>query len=752
MTSKRTNRNKNNGSRARNNGAEGNGPHGGNAKANGAESDPPGLADDSTGLGEDIYKEDAKYDSDSRDGDLIADANEAFREAVEAENENRERALSDLRFARLGQQWPADIVKQRQEEGRPMLTVNRLPAFIRQVVNDARQNKPTTKTRPVDSQGDIETAEIYNGIIRHIEYTSSADIAYDTAIDSAVSCGWGYWRIGLDHSHDDTFDLELKIEAVPDPFTIYGDPWATSADGSDWMSAFVVERMSHKKFERLYPGAEKVNWSSDGGDAIWLGSDWVQVAEWWVREEIMREIVELSDGTVVAADRLGTDDALMVDLETRGVTPVEGRRRTVPSYRVKQCIVSDSEVLEQRDWPGKSIPIIPVYGDEVNEEGKRHFRSLIHDAIDPQRQFNYWRTAATELLALAPKAPFIGPKKAFAADPEAWATANIRSHPYLAYDGQVAPQRQQLDSSALGAIQQAMAASDDMKAVTGLFDAALGAPGNETSGRAIIARQREGDTSTFHFIDNLTRSIRQSGRILIDLIPHVWPDERIVRLMGTDGNVTEQKVNAPVPVIGANGRPVMEPDPKELPQPGKPPKLRPKTRTFSLTQGRYDLTATAGPSYTTKREEAAGQMIELLRAIPQSAPLIGDIIARNLDWPGADEIADRLKSMLPAQAQGGMPPQIKKTVADGAKLIAALQVENQKLKERQGADAAKLAIDKFEAETKRLETLAKLANTPGAAQAMAAAASANGAAPPAGGAGAPGSLPPGTVPLRPGAG
>ena len=185
----------------------------------------------------------------------------------------------------------------------------------------------------------------------------------------------------------------------------------------------------------------------------------------------------------------------------------------------------------------------------IVEEGKRHYRSLIHDAIDPQRQFNYWRTAATELLALAPRVPFIGPTKAFTAAPDKWATANTQPHQYLEYAGDKAPQREQMDATAMGAIQQAMAAQDDMKGVMGLFDAALGQRSNETSGKAIMARQREGDTATFHFIDN-TRSIRHSGRILIDLIPHVWPDERIVRLMGEDGTASEQKVNGPVPVIG----------------------------------------------------------------------------------------------------------------------------------------------------------------------------------------------------------
>lgn len=648
------------------------------------------------------------------DEKILSDAKEAFTIAVEAESENRDQALADLRFARLGQQWPSYIVKQRQEEGRPMLTVNKLPAYIRQVVNDARQNKPSISVRPVDSRGDVETAQVISGIVRHIEYNSSADVAYDTAIECAVSSGWGYWRIGMEYAHNDTFEMDLTIDRIADQFTVYGDPWATSADGSDWMSAFVVERMSKDKFKQRYPDAEVSNWEGEV-DANWIGEDWVQVAEWWVREEIEREIIELSDGTVVDVERLNDED-FIEELMMSGATPVEGRSRKVPGYKVKQCILTDNEVLSKRDWPGKYIPIVPVYGDEVNEEGKRHFRSLIHDAIDPQRQFNYWRTAATELLALAPRVPYIGPKKAFTADPEAWATANTRSHSYLPYEGQQPPQRQPMDSSAVGAITQAMNAADDIKSVTGLYDASLGARSNETSGRAIMARQREGDTSTFHFIDNLTRSIRQSGRILIDLIPHVWSDERIVRLMGEDGTVTEQKVNGPVPVMDKNGRPEMEPDPAQLPIPGAPPPMRPKTRIFSLTQGKYDLTATAGPSYTTKRQESAEQMMELIRVMPQAAPLISDLLVKNLDWPGADEIADRLKAMLPAQVEGeGIPPELQEAMKQMEQALKQLQSENEQLKADRQADAAKIAvdakkadIDAYSAETKRLETLGKI--------------------------------------------
>src|SRR3990167_366505 len=340
--------------------------------------------------------------------DILTEAKAAFREAQDAESNNREAALEDLRFARLGQQWPEEIAKQRALEGRPMLTINKLIIHIRQVVNDARQNKPSIRTRPVDSKADVETAEIINGIIRHIEYNSSADIAYDTGIEAAVGMGFGYWRIGLEYARDDTFDMDLTVIPVPDPMAVYGDPYAVSADGSDWMSAFVIERMKKSRFEQKYGEASTLDWAEyEASGPDWFADNLVTVAEWWVREEATKTIIRLPDGTVV-------DEARLPELLAQGVViPPDAKTRIVPTFKVKQCILTGAEVLERREWPGKYIPIVPVYVDVVNEEGTRHFRSLIRDAKDAQRMFNYWRTASTEMVSRGPKTPFIGPKGAF---------------------------------------------------------------------------------------------------------------------------------------------------------------------------------------------------------------------------------------------------------------------------------------------------------------------------------------------------
>lgn len=624
--------------------------------------------------------------------DILKDAREAFDLACEHEAENRREALDDIRFARLGEQWPDKVRKDRELDGRPCLTINRLPAFIRQVVNDARQNKPSIVCHPVDDAADPETAEIFNGLIRNIEQSSDAEVAYDTALDFAVTGGFGYFRINTRYSTDDSFDQDLVIERVANPFSIYGDPHATAADSSDWNSAFVVDTLPKAAFAARWKGAEAVDWTSDGYAGLrgpWLDGDQVMVAEHWRREAVTRTILALSDGQVVEE---GVYRAQKAMFDALGVSVV-GRPRHVASHKVTQRIMTGAEVLETVDWAGRYIPIVPVYGEELHVDGKRRLRSLVRDAKDPQRMFNYWRTTSTELVALSPKAPFIGRKGAFESDAAKWATANVQTHAYIEYDGPEPPQRQPFVGPPAGALQEAAHASDDMKSIMGLYEASLGARSNETSGRAIMARQREGDVSTFHYIDNLSRAIRHAGRILIDLIPKVYSAPRVVRVLGPGGEASLAPVNQRFEVQAAEAA----------------DRGRKIEKIYDLSVGKYDLTVRSGPSFTSRREEAATQMIELIRAYPQAAPLIGDLLAKNLDWPGADEIARRLSATLP-DAVKQASPEIEAAKAQVAKLAQALQAAGARigaLEQEHEHEARRLEIAAFEAETRRMQVVAR---------------------------------------------
>jgi hypothetical protein len=632
--------------------------------------------------------------------DILTEAKDAFRRVSDFEDENRREALDDIRFSRLGEQWPEKIVKQREIEYRPCLTINKMPAFIRQVVNDSRQNKPAIKIHPVDSGADVQTADVMNGLIRNIEYTSNADVAYDTAIEASVSGGFGYWRIGLDYAYDDSFDLDLCIKRVSNQFSVYGDPDSTEADSSDWNSAFIVDRLSREEFARKYKGKKNID---DGEMAVdfesdawsesndWLDDKTVVIGEWWKREEIEKKIMLLSDGRIVDEQLIKNDPITMMLIE-QNVIQIQNTR-SAKSHKVTQYIMTGADVIKTNEWLGCYIPIVPVYGDEIIVEGKRYFRSLIHSAKDAQRMFNYWRTTSTELVALAPKAPWIGRKGTFDSDSSNWATSNTKSHPYLEYDTE-APQRIPLDSGpAAGALQEALNSSDDMKAIMGIYDASLGARSNETSGKAIMARQREGDVATFHFIDNLSRAIRHTGRILIDMIPKVYTQERIIRVIGEDGSQRAVTINAqePKPQLDQNGQPVTN------------AQGEPMQGVYSLTSGKYDLTVTTGPSFTTKREEAAFQMTEFIRSFPESAPVIGDIVAKNLDWPGSEEIAERLKAINPALKQQQIPPELQQMIQQGQEAIKELTAKVQALE-------ADKSIDEFNAQTDRIKVMGDLQN------------------------------------------
>lgn len=615
-------------------------------------------------------------DDSSDDDAIIKKARKDFQACQDAEDDNRRTALEDIEFARAGKQWPDDIRTTREREGRPCLTINKLPTFIRQVVNDARQNKPSIKVHPADSKADPETAEVINGLIRNIEYTSNADVAYDTATECAVSGGFGYIRIGLDYAFDDSFEMDITINRVNNPFSVYGDPYSTAADSSDWNLAFVVDRMSEEAFEAEYGDAMKVDWDdaswNDAGET-WRSGKEVMVAEYWTREKVEKTVVLMSDGSTLDKEDLASED-VQLKIETGMLSVV--RERVVQSHKVMQRIMTGVEVLKTTEWPGRYIPIVPVYGDEFDVEGKRYFRSLIYSAKDAQRQVNYWRSTSTELVALAPKVPWIGPVGSFDTDQDRWNTANTKSHAYLEYDDKgMPPQRIPLDSGvAAGALQEALNASDDMKSIIGLYDASLGARSNETSGKAIQARQREGDVSTFHFIDNMARAIRHAGRVIIDLIPKVYDGPRIVRVMGEDGTDKRQAVNQPGPVLDKKGNEVTGPD-------GVP-----MVAIRDLTAGKYDLTVTTGPSFTTRRQEAAQEMVEMIRAVPDMAATVMPQLVKNLDWPGADDLADEIEK----QKEGKLPPEAQKAMEDMKQQIAKLTEENQKLKTDQSVDMAKV--------------------------------------------------------------
>lgn len=644
---------------------------------------------------------------------LFEEAMDVYDTSMAADAINRENQREDIRFIKMREQWPEAVRMGREEQGRPCLTIDQLGPVVRQVVNDCRLNKPEIKVRPVDSHGDPKTAEIIGGLIKNIEYTSNADVAYDTAVDYAVASSRGYMRVVSDYATDDTFEKDLIIKPVSDPMTIVPDVYSTAADSSDWNYAFVLERVTRAEYRKRFKGKEVCDWdtlSSLAND--WFGDECAMIAEYWKREEVPAWVAMLSTGEPQKFDK-EPEVGFVVEEGTPLIDPMTGQPAVDPmtgevswqeepvtvmavretkTYKVQQHILSGKEVLETNDWPGQYIPIIPVYGEDFFYEGRRYFVSLVRPAMDAQRMKNYWRSTSTELVALAPRAPWVGFEEAFQGEDAAkWATANSENHAFLSVprDAQQLPQRQSSPTIPAGALQEAANATDDIKTITGVYDASLGARSNETSGRAIMARQREGDVSTFNFIDNLSRGIRHLGRVITDLIPAFYSVDRMIRIINPDGQPETVKITTPEQMQEYQAKVAQSVEQME--------------QVYALGVGKYDVAVESGPSFTTQRQEANEFFVNLIQAVPQYADMIAPFALRTFDAPGVTElvkqIEERMQQTQEQQSQGEQP-----TPADQIKMQEA-QMKAQQAQADNAIKQQELEVKAFEAETDRIRAM-----------------------------------------------
>lgn len=603
---------------------------------------------------------------------LLTLAKKRFKQADEAESTNRARSLEDERFVNLDDQWTAEELTERT--GRPCIVINKCNTNNKQIKNDARQNKPRIKVRPADSKADPKVAEIFNGIIRSIENASDADAAYDNGIDNAVDGGWGYWRVVTEYCDDDVFEQDIRIKRIVNRFSVYMDPNAREADRSDAKWCFITEVISQDEFKEQFPDIDVTDWEQGQGEsnAGWIDKQTVRIAEYYYLEPINRTLWQIVTKTEQGEsyDTIDAEGQELIpedDLLSLGITDgkkylmLEGdipalvqAERTVKTNKVMWCKITGNKVIEGPiEQAGRYIPVVTCTGDEVWIEGEPVRKSAHYHAKGAQKLYNWARSNAVETLALSPKQPFIGTEAMFEGYEGEWdrAATTPKMRLMANFDNGQLPQRQPISISDNGALQEAMQAADDIKATTGIYDAALGKQSNETSGRAIIARQRESDTSTFHFPDNQARAIRFTGRILVDLIPKIYDTQRVVRLLNQDGSEGWAEVNKRVP----------------------DPTAKDGYKTITdLSVGKYDVTCDVGPGYMTKRLEAADGMVQFLSAAPATAPVLLPRIAKNADWPEADEIAEELAQIMNPQAQQPDP-------AIAQQQQAQMQAEQQKM-------------------------------------------------------------------------
>ena len=667
------------------------------------------------------------------DAEVLREAKARFERCVAWESQARQRAKFDHKFAngdaQNGWQWDTATINERGN--RPSLTHNKVRQHNLQVINDARQNKAQVKITPTGGQATYEAAQVFADIIRRIEYQSKATDAYSTATYHQVTSGIGYVTVDLDYADAGSFDQEIYIRRVQDPNSIYMDPDAKEYDKGDMKYAFVFEDIPRLEWEAEHgphaaPPASPLDYQADS----WTTKDHVRIALYWRRVEEDDRLHMLHDGRVLRESELD-------DVQMEMVKPLIRQSRASTEHSVEWYRIEGERIVERGDWLGKYIPVIPCIGEETVIDGVLDRKGHTRAQIDAQRIYNYWASSAVEQVALQSKTPYVGPSVAFEGFEHEWASANTKNKAFLAYnakddDGQPIPppQRQDPPTMAQAYIQGLQIARQDLLDVTGQYQAELGMPSNERSGVAIQQRQRQGDNATYHYIDNNAKMIRQVGRVLLDLIPKVYDTTRVIKIMAVDGKESDVLLThncsvchmqvAPDQPMGPTGP---QPLSRQAAEMMRNDPTRPDPRIiFNPSIGTYDVEADVGPSYGTQRQEAANAFGQIMANNPAAFTIVGDLWAKNSDFPQADELAERLKQGLPPQYRPGPDPQVmqlqqalqqqgqtaQQLLKQADAEVAHLKAVNVLLKEAQKDKSAENIIDNYKAETERLKAVGQI--------------------------------------------
>lgn len=698
---------------------------------------PEDLEDNSTEVDPLATDRVGKRESDK----ILKKASEEFSRCVSWEAASRRRFIDDMRFAEgdsdNGYQWPDQIRRDRDTNQKPCLTINKTRQHCLMVINDAKQNKPAIRVRAVGNTATFESAQVCEGIIRYIEYHSNAQTAYDVATETQVKGGIGYWRVCTDYVDERSFDQDIYIRPINNPLSVYLDPDIQQRDGSDARFAFLFDEIPQEQFERENPGIKL----EDGvaGSAVlglsstevrhWLKPDHVMVVEYFCVKEIPDTLISYMDketqqrATMLKSELVvdGENGTLLVDMllnDPMTITRPTSRREVWWYYIV------GNRVHKKLRWPGTYIPIVRLIGEETVLDGELDRKGHVRAMKDPQRIYNYWSSSAVEHVALQTKTPYVGPMAAFENLYGYWANANQQNLSFLPYNhvddnGNPIPAPARIDPPAMAQayIQGLQIASEELMSVSGQYQSQLGQQGNEVSGKAINERQRQSDTSTYHYVDNLAIAITFTGKIVLDLIPKIYDTPRVVRILGEDGEDEQVQIDPQAQQA------LQQNQGEQRDRMDRAKRLDVITKTLNPNLGKYVVHADVGPAYSTKRQEAFNAFTQIISQRPELTMLIGDILLKAGDFPMASEAAERLKRMVPAQALGEAPSQeiqqLQATVQNlQGSLASALQALANKAQETKQAEE-KNQIDLYKAQTDRMEALAAALDPQAIAQAVA---------------------------------
>ena len=631
---------------------------------------------------------------------FFVQAQSRFKLAEEAEAETRKQSLDDLKF-RVGDQWDANVKSDRELQSKPCLTINRLQEFVRQVVNEYRQQRPAGKIDPVGDGASVDEAQIMQGLIRHIEYSSDAEIAYDTAFEQMVTCGFAWMRLFTYYVDDDSGDQEIGIARIQNPFSVLTDPYAIKPCREDMRWGFVFEDLDKEVYKARYPDSDLASmsdWTALGDmQPGWVSKDSCRVAEYWYVEDEARNLTT-KDGQEPTPKATGTEISSV------------GKKRKKRTIRCD--IINGIETLEPGTWSGNNIGLIPMFGDDLMVDGKRYNAGIIRNAKDAQRAYNFHLSSATEMEQLMNKSTYIAAEGQLEGHETKWQTANRQNHAYLYYKAKIAgvtdtlppPQRDTAEPPIQAIVELLKISDSDLRSTTGIQNPSLGVDEGDRSGDAIRRMQKQGQLSTLNFSDNAVRSIRCIIRYCLDLIPEVYDSARIIRIVKPDKTVE--------PVIVHNGNPD---DAQTMADQENIKKI------LDVGKGRYDVRVDVGPSYETKRQENVMAIGEVIQADPALMPILGDIYFANMDWEGAQEAARRMKIGLPPQYHedpGGPEAQLSQARQQLQQMAQQHNILTQHVNEltqvinsKQVETKGKVEIEKFKVTSDQVIALAKIQAT-----------------------------------------
>lgn len=611
---------------------------------------------------------------------FIRDMRANYQHDVDYDRINRYEAIDDLRFS-AGEQWDPVVLQQRKSL--PCLVINTIPQFTAQLVGDWRESRKAIKVVPSNA-GDDDIAEVREDLVRNIEMQSRADRSYDQAFESMIQCGDGAFKVTVEYARDDVFDQDIYIRPIEDVMSTVWDRFSVDPTGRDAQRVFVDDRIPKDEFTRKWPNeagganlleVDKIDRVTMAG---WMDEESYRVTEYWRMIQRQKTLALFENGRMYEID-----DTNMEEIIEANGPPVKTRIVWCRYAQMHYC-TGWAILAGPYEYRMNRLPIIRMSGRVVNVAGRRVRYGLVRFMKDPSRLKNFWRSIAAEQLGYAPKAQWLATQSAVEGRQEAFRRAHLTRDPLLIVNDEavIGQNIQRIEPPAPQAaiFQEVAMNTQDMKDVSGIQDASLGMRSNETSGKAIMNRQREGDVASQTYYDNADAALLEAGDVINQLIPQIYDGTRVVRLIGKDESIKFQRINDPM-------------DPHAV----------------DLGAGLYDVALSTGTSYTTRRVEAAQAMMDAVQVWPQLMQVAGDLVAKAQMWPGADELAERLQKTLPPglldPKDGGQPPIPPQVVTELHAQLQQAMSENQQLKTDKTLDFKKLEIDSYNAQTKRIQAL-----------------------------------------------